>query len=263
MQLFSVKTPLIRPKDNLVDILLRSVKKQGLKLQEGDILAISSKVLSYAEGRVIRIDEKPASKAARKLAEKYSLEPGFVELVMGEAEEVYGGVYRALLTLKDSLLLPNAGIDHKNAPRGHVVLLPSNPQRAAERIRGELFLRTGKKVGVLIVDSHTLPLRLGITGIALGVAGFNAVEDCRGKLDLYGKPLLITRTAVADSLASAANLLMGETGERTPAVIIRGAPVTLREKANVRETHISPKECLYFKSFKLKQYYKKRSRRKG
>ena len=261
MQLFSIKTPLIQIGENLVGIILQSMGKQNLQLQDGDILAISSKILSYAEERVVKLGEMPSSEASRKLAKKYSLEPEFVELVLKEAEEVYGGVDRALLTLKDSLLLPNAGIDHKNVPKNHVILLPSNPQKAAEKVRRKIRFQTGKRVGVLIVDSHTIPLRMGTAGIALGVAGFNAVDDCRGKLDLFGKPLLITQRAVADSLASAANLLMGETGEQTPAVIIRGAPVTLTEGAAVGETHINPKECLYFKNFKPKRYYKRRRRR--
>jgi len=251
MQIIALKTPLIKPNDDLVASLIRAVEKHGLKLKDEDILAIASKAVASADGRIVKMKEVLASRRAEELAKKYSLEPEFVELVLKESSKIYGGVEKAILTLKEDALAINAGVDHKNVPAGCVSLWPLDPQLRAESLQREIERRVGRNVGVLIVDSSVAPLRIGTRGVALGVAGFKAIEDRRGERDLFQKPLLITRHAVADDLASAAHLVIGQAAERTPAVLIRGAPVTFVGSASIDEMKISPDECVYMKAFRV------------
>ncbi len=252
VNLYGIKTRLVTVGDDLVSVLLEGLNRQGLNLEDGDIVAITSKIVSVAQNRLVRFDTVKPSEKAEALASEYDLEPGFVEIVLGESDVVYGGVYRALLTLKNGILFANAGIDHKNVPEGCAVLLPEDSDEAAAEIRREIGNRLGKNVGVLIIDSRTVPLRMGTLGVAIGVSGFKPIRDCRGESDLYGKPLLITRMAVADDLACAAHLMMGELTEKIPIVLIRGAPVEFDESASEVDAAIDRRECLYMKIFQPK-----------
>ena len=243
-----IKIRLLKQGDNVAKELLTAIQDTGFKLKNGDILAIADKIIATCEGRIVNFKEVTPSQKALELAEKYQLEPQFVELVLREADEIYGGVPRALLTLKHNLLIANAGIDHKNVPQDHAALWPSNPNESARILLKEIQKKTGKKLGIILVDSRVNPLRMGTTGFALGLAGFNPIKDCRGKLDLYGKPLFITRINLVDDLAAAAHLLLGETDERTPLVIIRGAPAEVRKDYDPDQVNIPTEECLYMKN---------------
>jgi len=245
MQLFGIRTRLIKTGEDLVGTTLEAIHRQRLTIEDGDVLIIASKAVAVVQGRVVRLDSMKPSEEAKKLAEKYDMEPSYVEVVLQEAQKLYGGVSKALLTLKNNVLIANAGVDHKNAPKGCVVLWPENPHEVAEDIRKEILKRTGKRLGVLIVDSRVTPLRMGTTGVAIGIAGLEPVKDCRGDRDLYGNPLLITRHALADDLASAAHLVMGEVDERVPAVLVKDAPVNLSEKVDPDSVVISAEECLF------------------
>jgi len=251
LKLFPIKTAIIKQGENIVDAVLRSMKKQGLVFDDGDVLALASKVIAYAEKRIVKLREVKPSKEAEELARKFTIPPELAELVMQEADEIYGGVEKAVLTLKDGVLTPNAGIDNKNAPEGTVALWPKNPEKWAKKIREELTRRTGKKVAVLIVDSGLRPLRLGTTGLALAVAGFKPVRDCRGEKDIFGKKLAITLHAVADDLASAAHLLMGETSEKIPAVLIKEAPISIDDGVyGSKDMALPPEQCIFMSSLK-------------
>jgi len=247
MQLFTIKTKLIKPGDNLVNIILEGLKKQELTIEDSDILVVTSKVVALAEKRLKKLSSVKPTEKAKKLAKQYNLEPSFVEVVLQESNMIYGGVAKALLTLKNNLWTANAGVDHKNVPKGYVALWPKNPQRSAEKIRGQIQKRTGKHVGVLIIDSRVTPLRMGTTGVALGIAGFEPIKDYRFDEDLYGNSISITRHAIADDVASAAHLLMGESRERTPVILVRDAPLRLCDKVNPKSTIIPPKKCLFTK----------------
>ncbi|NIP67405.1 coenzyme F420-0:L-glutamate ligase, partial [Candidatus Bathyarchaeota archaeon] len=168
MQIFGIRTPVIRPGDHLVDVILDSLQKQNEAIEEKDMLAIASKVVATTQGRFIRLSSVNPSERARELAEKYRMDSSFVEVVVVEADKIFGGASGALLTLKDGLLVPNAGVDGKNAPQGSVALWPEDAQGSAEQIRRGILEKTGKKVGVLIVDSQVTPLRMGTKGVALG-----------------------------------------------------------------------------------------------
>ncbi|MFB0501726.1 MAG: coenzyme F420-0:L-glutamate ligase [Candidatus Bathyarchaeia archaeon] len=249
MKLFGIPTKLIRLGDNLVDVILEAIKKQGLEIKDKDLLAVTSKAVAVAQNRLVKLSSIEPSEEAKVLAEKYELEPSFVEVVLREAEKVYGGVSKTLLTLKNNMLVANAGVDRKNAPRGYAILWPLNPHENAEKIRREILAETGKHVGVLIIDSRITPLRMGTTALAIGIAGFKPIEDCRVERDLYSKRVYITRHALADDLASAAHLTMGETTARIPAVLIRKAPVILSEEFNPNSMIIPAEQCLFMQSF--------------
>ena len=248
MNLLKIRMDLLTPRSNLTTAVLKAINGQNLEVKDGDILALASKAVATAENRIRKLTSVKPSKMAEKIAARFGLDPRFAEVVLLEADRVYWGAPKALLTQKNNILIPNGGADQKNAPMGNVVLWPANPDGAAEKIRNEVHKRTGKHVGVLIVDSHVTPLRMGTTGIAIGLAGFEPIRDCRTTKDLYGRTILMTTHAIADDLASAAHFVMGESSEQTPAVLIRNAPVTLA-KADGSGLVIPREQCLFASHF--------------
>jgi coenzyme F420-0:L-glutamate ligase/coenzyme F420-1:gamma-L-glutamate ligase len=250
MELFGIQTPIIHPGDNLVDIVRSTLAQQGFSLAHHDILVIAETVVATAQNRIRKLSLVEVSSRAQELSERYELEAPLAQLILDEADEVLGGIPQVLLTIKDNTLMANAGIDRSNAPAEHVVLLPSNPTKTAWQIKTELEATTGHELGVIIADSRTQPLRLGTVGLAVAVAGIEPIKDFRGQPDLFGRPLRITRSAIADNLASAAQILLGEANERVPLVVIRGAPVKFSKKFfRPEELTISRHECMYMAIF--------------
>jgi coenzyme F420-0:L-glutamate ligase/coenzyme F420-1:gamma-L-glutamate ligase len=251
MQLYAVKTRIVKTGDDIVGLILEALKAQGLQLENNDVLALTSKIVSFSEGRIVRLRDVRPSADAEKLAGHYSLKPEFAEVILAEADQICGGVERAVLTIKSGLIVANAGVDSKNSPVDHVVLWPSNAQKSAEEIKDQIKSKTGKHVAVLIVDSGLVPLRTGTTGLALAVAGFKPIRDNRVDKDLFGKPILITRQAVADDLASAAHLLIGEGNQATPVVLIRDAPVDFDEGTyGPADMAMRFEECIFMNAFR-------------
>jgi len=249
LQMFGIKTPLIEPGDNISEIILNSLEKQGMKFQDNDILVVAESPLATAEGRLVCLDNVNPGDEAKELAEKYQLDPREMELILQECDEIFGGVPGAALTITRGTLAPNAGIDGSNAPENHVVLLPEDAQQSASRIRMEIQERCKCNIGVIVGDSRTQPLRLGCVGIALGTSGMFPVEDARGTLDLFGKEMMITRKAVADNLVSAAQLIMGESGESVPAVLVRGASIQVMDD-DIEMPLFSRDECMYYSNIR-------------
>ncbi len=246
MKLYGVKTEKVMSGDNISEVILKTFAREKLKLEDNDVIAVASKIIAQSEGRAVALVSVTPSREAEDLARRYLLQPQSAELVLREAEEIYGGVEKVLLTLKDGVLAPNAGIDSKNAPAGYVVLWPSDPKSSANRIRNQIRRTTGKNIAVLIVDSGLVPLRIGTIGLALAAAGFKPIRDTRVDKDLYDKPLVITRHAVADDLACAAHLLMGEAAEQTPLVLIKGAPLDFDNGVYGSEAmRMRREECLF------------------
>ena len=246
MRLYAVRTRLVKAGDDLVEIVLESLKEQKLQLENNDVLALTSKIVSYSEGRIAKLSVVKPSEKAKQLAKKYSLKPEFAELILQEADRICGGVERAVLTLKNGILTANAGIDNKNAPVNSAVLWPEDASKWAKNFRNEIKRRTGMQVAVVIVDSGLIPLKIGTIGLALAVAGFKPIKECRGEKDLYGKPITITRQAVADDLASAAHLLMSEAAEKVPIVLIKNAPVNFDDGVYGPADMMMPlKECIF------------------
>jgi coenzyme F420-0:L-glutamate ligase/homotetrameric cytidine deaminase len=242
LQVLGIKTDLISPGDDLAAALEKAMAGSGLALKDGDILVISESTVATAEGRVVALHDVIAGPLAISMAAKYSKDPREMELILQESDEIMGGIPGVVLTLRDGFLYPNAGIDNSNAPPGHVVLFPADAQKSALQIRERMA--KGRRIAVIIGDSRTHPLRLGCVGVALACVGLEPVEDARGQKDLFGRELRITRKAVADNLVSAAQIVMGEGDEGIPAVIIRGAPVSISE-AHSAIPSIPPQECMY------------------
>ena len=248
MQLFGIKTPLIKPGDDMADILIESLDSAGIKPKDNDIFVLAESAVATAEGRVVKLDTVKPSKKAIKLSKIYQNDPRKMELIIRESDEILGGIPGVVVTITKGVLSPSAGIDNSNAPEGYVVLLPADPRKSAIEIRNKLIKKYNCNIAVIVGDSRTQPLRLGCVGIALGCAGIEPVEDIRGRKDLFGQTLLITRRATADNLVSAAQIIMGEADESIPAVLIRDSPsIFIDGSEDIQQ--IPREECLYFACF--------------
>lgn len=230
------KIPLIRHGDNLADILVSSLQASDIKLEDDDILVLAQKIVSKAEGRMVNLADVTPSERAKELAAKTEKDARVVELMLQESNEVLRvRVGTIIVEHKLGFVCANAGIDHSNVAGDgennaeYVLLLPENPDESAKNIRDAIQKITGKKIGVMIIDSHGRAWRVGTEGVCIGLSGIPAVIDERGWKDLFGYTLRVTVVGVADELAAAASLMMGQAAEGTPAVHVRGFPYPLRE----------------------------------
>lgn len=238
--------PLIRHGDNLADIVVEAIQETKITLEDNDILVFAQKIVSKAEGRAVNLAAVTPSPRALRLAEQIQKDARLVELILEESNEVLRTRPGTIIVEhRLGFVCANAGIDHSNvagvgdATEEWVLLLPANPDRSAKTIQQEIQSKMGKQIGVLIIDSHGRAWRNGTVGAAIGVAGLPALEDLRGKPDLFGFTLRITQVGVADELAAAASLVMGQGAEGRPVVHVRGFPYPLRE-GSLREL-IRPK----------------------
>ncbi len=222
--------PDIRQGDDLGEVIACALGEAGYPLRDGDVVAVAQKIVSKAEGRIVALADVEPSSEAVVWAQRTHKDPRLVELILRESAQVLRA-RPGLMIVEHRLgfVCANAGIDHSNVCPGNeddqwVLLLPLDPDRSARRIREALHERLGVRVAVLIVDSHGRAWRLGAVGVVIGVAGLLPLTDLRGRRDLYGRMLRVTRVGTADSIAAAAALLMGEADEGTPVVVVRGAP---------------------------------------
>lgn len=227
--------PLIRQDDNLADILVKSLQETQIELQDNDIIVLAQKIVSKSEGRMVNLATVTPSQHAIELAQKADKDPRVMELMLQESNEVLRiRVGTIIVEHKLGFVCANAGIDHSNVMSGgntedYVLLLPEDPDRSARNIREKIKQTTGKNIGVMIIDSHGRAWRNGTVGICIGLSGLPAVVDERGWKDLFGYALKITIVGVADELAAAASLVMGQAAEGIPAVHVRGFPYPLGE----------------------------------
>jgi coenzyme F420-0:L-glutamate ligase/coenzyme F420-1:gamma-L-glutamate ligase len=194
-------------------------------LKRGDIAVIAQKIVSKAEGRVADLREVTPSKRAQELAAEVDKDPRLVELILRESTEVVRHRKGVLVVAhRSGIVLANAGIDTSNVAgdEHRVLLLPEDCNRSCRDIRAGLGVRTGVEAGVLIIDSLGRAWRNGTVGVALGAAGLPALLDLRGTPDLFGRELRSTEVGIADEIAAAASMLMGQAGEGTPVVLMRG-----------------------------------------
>jgi coenzyme F420-0:L-glutamate ligase len=168
----------------------------------------------------------------------------FVEAVLRESDFVLKGLQGFLLTIKDGFFAPNAGVDKSNIPKGCVILHPSDSMAMAARIRREVLLSMGAKVAVVITDSRLQPLRKGTVGVSVGFSGIEAVVDDRGRADLFGNLLKVTRRAIADNISSAVQLVMGESDEGVPVAIVRGLAHFVAD-IDGYDSSVEPEECIF------------------
>lgn len=217
--------PLIEPGADLGAILIQSLRSAGETPAAGDVVAVAQKIVSKAEGRVVRLATVEPSDRARDIARQADKDPRVVELILRESKNVIRVSRGVIITEHNTgVILANAGIDRSNLAGSDeaALLLPVDPDRSAARLRERLQSDFGVPLGVIVTDSIGRAWRLGTVGTAIGCAGVLALHDLRGQRDLFGRQLQVSEVAVADSLAAAAVLVMGEAAEGTPLVLIRG-----------------------------------------
>ncbi len=219
--------PIVEGGEDIAKLILERVE-----IKDKDILVISSTFISKAEGRVVKLSDVKVTEKARKLAEKIGKKPEFVQVVLDESEEILIDYPFLLVKAKYGAVCVNAGVDGSNVKEGYVVLIPKNPDESAERIRKRIKELSGKDVGVIVTDTNGRCFRKGVVGVAVGCAGIEVLKSWIGEKDLYGKELEVTVECVADEIAGAANIIMGEAGDGIPAVIVRGLNLAGNGKAS-------------------------------
>jgi len=239
--------PIIKEGDDLGELICRAADGGGTPIREGDIIVITHKVISRAEGNIINLDNIIPSEFAKSIAQEFNKDPALVEVVLRESKSIIrmGGKHIISETMH-GFICANAGVDKSNVPgERNVTLLPKNPDLSAQKIRQRIKKLTGKNIAVIISDTHGRALRNGEINVAVGVAGINPIRDRRGEKDLFGYILRVKQTAIADELSSAAELVIGQADEAIPAAIIRGYPYQKSDDAT-SENLIRPKEKALF-----------------
>ena len=227
--------PLVHEGDDLATLIADGLERAGLELRPGDVVVVAQKIVSKAEGRLVRLDAVTVGEAAAALAAETGKDPRLVQLILDESVEIVrkrpGTPDRPGVIIVEhrcGWVHANAGIDQSNLdgePGTGALLLPIDCDASAAALRDALGERTGVRPGVLVCDSAGRAWRVGTVGMALGAAGVEAVQDLRGRPDLLGRTLEVTVVGRGDEIAAAAGLVMGQAGEGTPAVLVRGLPV--------------------------------------
>jgi coenzyme F420-0:L-glutamate ligase/coenzyme F420-1:gamma-L-glutamate ligase len=228
--------PLVHTGDDLANIILDGLTRAGINIEDEDIIVIAQKIVSKAEGRWVNLAAVKPSPKALELGRVVEKDARLVELILRESNQVLRTRTGTIIVEhRLGFVCANAGIDHSNvAGEGRagdewVLLLPDDPDSSAQAIRQQLETRTGRRLGVMIIDSHGRAWRQGVVGVAIGIAGLPGLVDMRGRSDLFGYSLRITTIGAADELAAAASLIMGQADEATPIIYVRGFPYSLRE----------------------------------
>ena len=221
------RIPLVRPGDDIADLILDGLANSGLTLRHGDVLVVAQKIVSKAEGRHVNLRAITPSARAEALAIEVGKDARLVELILRESTEVVRHRTGVLIVAhRCGVVLANAGIDASNIGPGgddnQVLLLPEDCDRSCGKIRARLAALTGIEASVVIIDSLGRAWRNGTVGVALGAAGLPALLDLRGKRDLFDRELRTTQVGIADEIAAAASLLMGQANEGIPVVLVRG-----------------------------------------
>ncbi|MDD2522465.1 MAG: coenzyme F420-0:L-glutamate ligase [Anaerolineaceae bacterium] len=228
--------PIVQDGDNLAEIIYQAMLDSELDFKDGDVLVLAQKIVSKAEGRLVNLSTVTPSAEAVELAAYLEKRPELVELILQESSEILRTRPGTIIVQhKAGFVCANAGIDHSNVkgPWGDdadwVLLLPEDSDKSAARIRKKLEEKTGKRLAVLIIDSHGRAWRNGVLGTAIGVSGMPGLVDMRGTEDMNGYKMRVTTIAAADELAASSSLIMGQTSESTPVVHARGFPYGMRE----------------------------------
>lgn len=250
----------IKPGTDLVEILLKAAEKRRIEISNGDVIAITSKIVSKAEGRLYKLSDVKPSKKALILSKIYGKDPREIELILRNSDGIafiipikklmkkYGYLFSEyavnpkvamrlidndpyiFMTYVEGMILTDAGLDFSNSPEGYCTLPPADPDLSADRIRRRIKELTGKEVGVVIADTEWKIDRFGSVDIAIGSSGIEIITKKFGSTDLYGKPKFGGVDIIPDLVAASANLLFGQTDEAIPIVIIKGIKFKKSEK---------------------------------
>jgi len=232
--------------DNLSTMIYDAVRGQCVDLEDGDVIVVAQKIVSKSEGAVVDLQMVTPSKQAHALAETVKKDPRLVEVILQQSSQIVRAAPGVLITETiHGLVCANSGVDSSNSAQDdQVIILPPDPDKSARGLKSGLEKRFGVRLGIVVSDSFGRPWREGSTNIAVGIAGFEPLEDARGLGDDHGRVLHATVVAVADELASAAQLVMGEFGG-VPAAIVRGARITSSDSAGAGLLQRSSKTDLF------------------
>ena len=236
----------IKKGDNIADLIIKSIKDKNESLQENDIVIITHKIISKAEGRTTDLRNIVPSEESKKISSNTGKDPRLVELIISQSNEIVKIERDIIITeTKHGFVCANAGIDTSNVGKlsDHVLLLPDDPDESARDIRNDINAKTGVNVGIIISDTFGRAFRKGQVNIAIGVAGIDPIKSYIGKRDMYGKILRVTEIAIADEITSAAELVMGKSS-RVPVSIVRGYVFSFNDSSISKVTR-SKKDDLF------------------
>ena len=214
--------PLVKEQDDLSELILRVLRTSTQDPKPGDILVVSHSIVSVAEGRVFEIEARDVSDRAKTIAAKTGQKPEKVELALREATTVIREFPVLITQMRQGIITDYSGVDSSNAPSGRIIALPEDPDISASEFHIKLSKAFGFHLPVIICDTHGRPWRKGAANLAIGVAGMSPFTNNKGRKDLYGRELRSSLVCLADELASAAELVMGQADEEIPVVLIRG-----------------------------------------
>jgi coenzyme F420-0:L-glutamate ligase/coenzyme F420-1:gamma-L-glutamate ligase len=218
------KIGFVEPRDQISKLIVDAAEVEETELADSDVVVVSHKIVSKAEGRLVDISTIKPSKRAKSVAKKTKKDPRVIEVILRDSKELIKANREALVVRrKDGFVCLNAGVDKSNVNGDTTYArLPENPDKSATKIRNEIEELTGKKVAVIIADTYSRPNRVGQVEFAIGISGLEPIIDYRGHKDLFGYQLHYKYVGFADEIAAAAELVMGQGVERTPVAIIRG-----------------------------------------
>ena len=240
--------PLIEPNDNLAEIIFKCIKNNNIVVEDYDVIVIAQKVISKSENRYVNLDTLKVSEKAKDLALKLNKDKGLVQLILNESNKI-------LSTEKNVIIVEhllgfiniNAGIDQSNIPQDKnlALLLPKDPSKSVKELQIKLSEMLDKNISIIVSDSMTRPYRSGVINFALASHNIQSLLDLKGEKDLYGNKLKGTEVAVADELASAAGLLMGQSDEKKPVIFIKGFNKSTYEVNNSFDLIVNENDDLY------------------
>jgi coenzyme F420-0:L-glutamate ligase / coenzyme F420-1:gamma-L-glutamate ligase len=220
--------------NDLSVIILEAIDRSQIEIQNGDILVVTHKIVSKAEGRVVELDSIEPSTKAINMAKEHDKDPRIMELILRESSQILRAKDGIIISeTRHGFVCANAGVDQSNVKGDTAVLLPLAPDESADRVRHAVKKKVGKAVAVIITDTFGRTFRNGQTNVAIGIAGINPIKSYIGTYDMYGRKLRVTEIAVADEIASASELVMGKS-ENTPVAIIRGYNFEKTSKASIK-----------------------------
>ncbi len=240
--------PMVKKSDDLAELIVSTARNNNVTLDDGDIIVVAHKIVSKTEGRTVKLSNVKPSQKAQALGKATKRDPRLVELVLRETKRVVKATPEILI-VENALgfVCINAGVDKSNVQGEETfVLLPVDPDKSAQQIRSQIRNLTGKEVAIIVCDTYSRPFRRGQVELAIGLAGMSPFRDYHGQKDLFGYVLKVKNSAVADEIASAAELLIGQGNEAIPVVIVKGlGGVTMTEGASASDLYISEKEDLF------------------
>lgn len=240
VKLIGIKNiPMIGPGDDIGTIIIEAAESEDLEIRDNDIIVVAETVVSKAEGNLMKLDSIKVSDRALEISKRTSKDPRVVQSIIDESVEIIKvGPNFIISETKHGYICANAGVDESNVENGFLKPMPIDPDESANKIQKTIESSTGKKVAIILSDTQGRPFREGAVGVAIGISGMNPVWNRQGEKDLYQRELQTTTIAVADELASAASIVMGQASEGLPVVIVRG--VEYFEKLRSSSADITP-----------------------